>query len=91
MATRNSEAAVAPKPEAGEMPVVVDSPSDKENCSPRHRRKVIKRTADLRTMNVLKSPKEHFHHRVSFRAPSGAVIELTASNHSMFKDKYFQK
>ena len=94
MATRRTDAVAAhDEHEAGEIPEAIESASG--NGATSHSapppRKVVKRIAELRTMNVEKMGRDPFNHRVSFRAPSGAIIELQASNHSMFKDKYFQK
>ena len=58
---------------------------------PARGRSVVRREATIRSMNVNKREKEQFNYRASFKAPSGALIELQASNHSMFSDKHFQR
>jgi len=78
--------------EISEVGVVITNPyhrrRDPENVEPR---KVFKRMVTLKSMNVATAQREQFNLRTTFKAPSGALIELQASNHSMFSCRHFQK
>ena len=54
-------------------------------------RKVFKRAVNLKSMNMAADARDQFNIRKTFKAPSGALIELQASNHTMFSCRHFQK